>query len=54
MVISVGKKNRYGHPHKDLLNLLASIDTEIYRTDQDGTVEIVTDGQGCYTNKQND
>ena len=34
-IISVGKKNHYGHPNKEVLdNLESSI---IYRTDQDGS-----------------
>ena len=35
-VISVGKKNRYGHPNKEVLNVLE--DSKIYRTDQDGSI----------------
>jgi len=43
-VISVGAKNSYGHPHGDTLMRLDSIGAEVLRTDQVGTVEIVTDG----------
>ena len=35
-VISVGKKNRYGHPNKEVINNLK--DSKIYRTDEDGSV----------------
>ena len=35
-VISVGKNNRYGHPNKEVLNILE--DSKIYRTDQDGSI----------------
>ena len=35
-VISVGKNNRYGHPNKEVLNILE--DTKIYRTDIDGSI----------------
>jgi len=35
-IISVGKNNRYGHPNKEVLNVLD--DTKIYRTDQDGSI----------------
>ena len=35
-VISVGKKNRYGHPNKEVLGNLDN--SKIYRTDQDGSV----------------
>ena len=37
-IISVGKNNRYGHPNKEVLNVLEQ--SKIYRTDIDGTVEI--------------
>ena len=35
-IISVGKNNRYGHPNKEVLNILE--DTEIYRTDKQGSI----------------
>ena len=35
-VISVGKKNRYGHPNKEVLENLK--DSNIYRTDKDGSI----------------
>ena len=35
-IISVGKNNRYGHPNKEVLNVLE--DSKIYRTDKDGSV----------------
>ena len=35
-IISAGKNNRYGHPNKEVLNSLN--DSEIYRTDQDGSI----------------
>lgn len=35
-IISVGKKNRYGHPNKEVLYNLN--DSKIYRTDQDGSI----------------
>ena len=35
-IISVGKNNRYGHPNKEVLNILKG--SKIYRTDQDGSV----------------
>lgn len=44
-VISVGKKNRYGHPHKETLKLLSEKAIKTMRTDLDGEVEIATDGR---------
>ena len=35
-IISVGKKNRYGHPNKEVLDNLEN--SKIYRTDQDGSI----------------
>ncbi len=35
-IISVGKNNRYGHPNKEVLNVLEN--SKIYRTDQDGSI----------------
>lgn len=35
-IISVGKNNRYGHPNKEVLNVLEN--SKIYRTDQNGSI----------------
>ena len=35
-IISVGKKNRYGHPNKEVLDNLEN--SKIYRTDEDGSI----------------
>ncbi len=43
-VISVGK-NQWGHPHQEVLEMLADYGLRVFRTDLDGNVEIVTDGQ---------
>ena len=45
-VISLGKDNSYGHPHKSTLKLLDEFGVETYRTDQDGTIVISTEGSG--------
>lgn len=44
-VISVGKKNRFGHPTPQILSILGNNDSKILRTDIDGEVEIVSDGR---------
>lgn len=43
-VIPVGKKNRFGHPHIPVLDLLKQHNIEVLRTDEIGDVEIYTDG----------
>lgn len=44
-VISVGANNKYGHPHQQTLDLLRSLAIPNRRTDVDGTVEVVSDGE---------
>lgn len=39
-LISVGKDNKYGHPHKDVLDIFSSLDAKILRTDLLGTIII--------------
>jgi competence protein ComEC len=43
-VISVGADNRYGHPTKQTLDRLQKAGVKIYRTDLNGEIAIVTDG----------
>lgn len=38
-IISVGKNNKYGHPHQALIDLVSKYAEHIFRTDRDGTVE---------------
>lgn len=47
-VISVGK-NSYGHPAKETLRMLKDLGIKILRTDENGEIEIVSDGKGWYT-----
>jgi len=44
-VISVGKGNRFGHPAKETLELLQERGIKILRTDEEGTIEFVSDGR---------
>ena len=41
-VISVGLNNRYKHPHPEVLERLKN--TELFRTDKNGDIRIITDG----------
>ena len=43
-IISVGKDNSYGLPKKKILDRLKKQNSVIYRTDEDGTIQIVSDG----------
>lgn len=43
-VISAGKKNRYGHPHKEVLTLFDVYSIKTVRTDRDGTLQFISNG----------
>jgi competence protein ComEC len=44
-VISVGKDNRFGHPNKEVLERLNNLSIKTFRTDIDGNVSFVSNGQ---------
>ena len=44
-VISCGFDNKYGHPHAQTLTRLNAMGISLYRTDTDGTVVLLTDGE---------
>ena len=43
-VISCGVNNKYGHPDKDTMDKLESMEIKVYRTDKQGTITVVSDG----------
>jgi competence protein ComEC len=43
-VISLGKDNPYGYPHRETLQRLQDAKTVIYRTDENGTILVRSDG----------
>lgn len=47
-VISVGQDNRHGHPHPSVLQALQSRNIPVFRTDEGGTVEWITDGRDLW------
>lgn len=47
-VISVGKKNRYGHPHPKVLQVLKDNNIPYLKTDEKGDIEIVSDGKSWW------
>ena len=42
-VISCGEDNKYGHPHTDTLAILNEVGADIYRTDEQGTIQVTAD-----------
>ena len=50
-VIEVGARNTYGHPTPAALTNLADIGSQIFRTDQDGTVKMIFDGRSLIVYK---
>jgi len=46
-VISVGADNTFGHPSLDVVERLIDRlgEDNVYRTDEDGTIEFITDGE---------
>ncbi len=44
-VISCGKDNSYGHPHRETIESLQKNGSEVFRTDELGTIIIKTDGK---------
>ena len=45
VIISSGEDNPYGHPSPELLERLEASGARVLRTDRDGAVHIVTDGE---------
>ena len=45
VVISCGSGNDYGHPHQQALKRFEKNKLKIYRTDENGTVTIISDGK---------
>ena len=47
-VISVGRRNRYGHPSSPVLRRSLASGTTVHRTDLDGTATIVARSDGTF------
>ena len=49
-VISVGVDNTFGHPSPEVVERLIDRlgEDNVYRTDEDGTIEFITDGEGLW------
>lgn len=44
-VISCGEGNSYGHPHEETMEKLESMEVQVYRTDKQGYISVVSDGK---------
>lgn len=51
-VISCGTDNQYGHPDKDTMDKLQSMDIQVYRTDKQGTVIATSTGTEISWNQE--
>jgi len=43
-ILSLGKGNDYGHPHRETLERLKAAGPTVFRTDTDGTIRVESDG----------
>lgn len=51
-VVSCGKKNMYGHPHKETMDILQNLQVKLYRTDMQGSITSYSDGNTITWNKE--
>lgn len=51
-IVQVGAKNRYGHPSQEVLSRLENFGIPYYRTDIDGDIKVISDGQNFQLFKQ--
>ena len=50
-IISCGKGNKYGHPHSDVLKDFKNRGVGVFRTDEQGTIVVVSDGNNIFFSK---
>lgn len=50
-VIQAGKDNSYDHPHQEVLDRLDKSGAQIYRTDKDGRIIVLSDGKNLVVKK---
>ncbi len=48
VLISVGRRNRYGHPHAAVMERFRAAGVEVFRTDRDGSVVVRARADGTY------
>lgn len=50
-IISVGEDNKYGHPNDTTLKLLNEMNVKVFRTDESGTITVISDGKNIEVEK---
>ncbi len=45
IIVSAGADNRFGHPHPEVLQRAEAVGAAVLRTDELGTIKVITDGQ---------
>ncbi len=53
-IISVGSRNRFGHPHPTTLATLAAAGVRVWRTDEDGEIVAQTNGEDLDVHRSRD
>lgn len=53
-IISVGRDNSYGHPHREVLASLSAREIPVFRTDTQGTIVVESNGKELAFNTQPD
>ena len=43
-IIMAGKDNSYGLPKEEIVERLENVGSKVYRTDENGTIEVTSDG----------
>lgn len=49
-IVSAGKNNSFGHPHKSVLDLLDKFAIKVFRTDEVGTINLYSNGLNIWQN----
>ena len=52
VLISAGRENRFGHPHTDVMERFEAMGTRIFRTDEQGTIHMTTDGNQLWVKSE--